>query len=207
VHELWKRSLLSDKGEAVSCGHLITSENATHFVAPLRDRRWYAIYTRSLHEKSVAEHFAVREIEHFYPSYRVVRRWKNRCTKTLDLPLFPGYVFVNIALSERLSVLNVPSVASIVSAGNTALPLKDSQIELLRAGLTYRNAEPHAYLNIGQRVRICQGPLEGMQGFVIRTDHKLRVVLSLDVIMKSVSVEVDEGDVEPIDPTSPLPMQ
>jgi transcription antitermination factor NusG len=176
----------------------MAAENTTPLVSSPHGRSWYAIYTRSSHEKSVADHLAMREIEHFFPSYRVVRRWKNRCNKTLDLPLFPGYIFVNIELSSRLAVLEVPSVVSIVSAGRTALPLADSQIELLRTGLTCRNAEPHPYLNIGQRVRICRGPLEGMEGFVIRKDHKLRVVLSLDVIMKSISVEVDGCDVEPI---------
>jgi transcription antitermination factor NusG len=139
------------------------------------------------------------------PHYRRVRRWKNRCTKTLDVPLFPGYVFVRIAPAERIRVLEVPSVISIVGRGREAVALPDSEIESLRAGLQLRCAEPHPHLIVGRRARIRGGPLSGMEGVVVRKNNNLRVVLTLDLIMQSVSVEVDGNELEPLSGAALLP--
>jgi transcription antitermination factor NusG len=164
--------------------------------APNLLRRWYAIYTRSSHERRVAEHFASREIESFLPQYRVSHRWKNGCTKTLQLALFPGYIFARIAPIERVRVLEVPSVVSIVGTGREPSPVADSDLETLRAGIAMRKAEPHPYLVVGQRVRICCGALAGMEGVVVRKKNSLRVVLTLELIMKSIAVEVDGDELE-----------
>jgi transcription antitermination factor NusG len=157
---------------------------------------WYAIYTRPSHEKRVAEYFGLREIECYLPSYRTARRWKNRCNVELELPLFPGYVFAHFGWNQRVRVLEVPSVVSIVGNGREALPLPNSEIESLRAGLGPRRAEPHPYLNIGERARILRGPLEGFEGIMVRRNNGLRVVLTLKQILKSVAVEVEECDLE-----------
>ncbi|MGB7554526.1 MAG: transcription termination/antitermination NusG family protein, partial [Candidatus Korobacteraceae bacterium] len=74
------------------------------------DRHWHAIYVRPSHEVQVAKRFSIREIESYLPQYQVEHRWKNRCTKKLDLPLFPGYIFAHISPGERVRVLEVPSV-------------------------------------------------------------------------------------------------
>ena len=157
---------------------------------------WYAIYTRPSHEKKVVEHLGLREIECYLPSYRVSRRWKNRCQVELELPLFPGYIFARFAWEQRVGVLEVPSVVSILGNGREALPLAPWEIESMRAGLSLRRAEPHPYLNVGERVRILRGALEGFEGVVQRRSNGLRVVLALQAIMKSFVVEVEESDLE-----------
>ena len=158
---------------------------------------WFAAYTNSHHEKRVASHFAERQIESFLPLYATRHRWKNRCEMNLELPLFPNYVFVHIDPRERVRVLEVPGVLSLVGFGRTLAPLPDFEIEALRSGLGQRKIEPHPYLVIGERVRIKCGPMTGMEGVLVRKKSNFRVVLALDVIMRSVAVEVDADDLEP----------
>ena len=159
---------------------------------------WYAVQTRARHEKQVSEQLRSRQVEAFLPLYHSQRRWRNRCRVCLELPLFPGYLFVRIGSHERLQVLQVPSVVSIVSNGRELLAVPDREIEGLRCGLALRNAEPHAYLPIGQRARIIAGPMSGLEGVVVRKKNGLRVVLTVELIMKSVAVEVDDDELEPV---------
>jgi transcription antitermination factor NusG len=187
----WKRRSLSEMLETQS------APVPSHEVSE-SPRKWYAVHTRPSREKRTADHFSYHGLENFMPHYRVVRRWKNRCTKTSDIPLFPSYLFVRIAPAERIRVLEVPSVISIVGRGREPLPLLDFEIESLRAGLHLRHAEPHPHLVVGQRARIRGGALAGMEGVVVRKSNSLRVVLTLDLIMQSVSVEVDGDELEPI---------
>ena len=158
---------------------------------------WFAAYTNSHHEKRVVSHFTERQIESFLPLYSTRHRWKNRCEMNLELPLFPNYVFVRIDPRERVGVLEVPGVLSLVGFGRTLAPLPDFEIEALRSGLGQRKIEPHPYLVIGERVRIKAGPMMGMEGVLVRKKNDFRVVLALDVIMQSVAVEVDADDLEP----------
>ena len=117
----------------------------------------------------------------------------------LQLPLFPGYVFVRLLLRERLKVLQVPGVARLISFNGQPAVLPDTEVEALRAGLATRlRAEPHPYLTVGRRVRVKRGPLAGVEGILIRKKNACRVVLSLDLIMQSASVEVDASDLEKI---------
>lgn len=160
--------------------------------------RWYAAYTSANHEKRVAEQFAARAIEHFLPSYASVRHWKDRRV-TLQLPLFPGYVFVYMELRNRLQVLQIPGVARLVGFGGMPTPLPQDEIETLRDGLAGGlRAEPHPYLNVGRRARIKQGPLAGLEGVLLRWKGNWRVVLSLDLIQRSVAVDVDAAMLEPV---------
>ena len=158
---------------------------------------WFAAYTNSHHEKRVVSHFGERQIESFLPLYAALHRWKNRCEVDLDLPLFPNYVFVHIDPRERVRVLEVPGVLSLVGFGRTLAPLSDFEIEALRACGGQRKIEPHPYLVIGERVRIKAGPMTGMEGVLVRKKTNFRVVLALDVIMQCVAVEVDADDLEP----------
>jgi transcription termination/antitermination protein NusG len=162
----------------------------------LHEHRWYAAYTRPHHEKKVVEHLQFRNVEVFCPLYRATRHWNNRCKVVIASPLFPGYVFVRIAANERLRVLELSSVVSIVSTQAGPTPLPDEQIERLRSGLQMVSAEPHPLLTSGTRVRICRGPLAGLSGIVVTTKNRFRVVLTLALIMKSVAVEVSVDDVE-----------
>jgi transcription antitermination factor NusG len=159
---------------------------------------WYALYTRPRHEKTVALQVEERRISCFLPLYRSVRRWKDR-RKELELALFPGYVFVRLALQDRLRVLQLPSAVCLVSFNGQPAPLPESEIEQLRQRLSRGGCvEPHPYLCVGRRVRVCGGPMQGLEGIIVRRKDRCRVVFSLDLIMRSMAVEVDESDVEPV---------
>jgi transcription antitermination factor NusG len=164
----------------------------------LREPNWYAVYTRHSHEKRAGDHFASRDIEFFLPSYRTMSHWRNRCKVEVERPLFPTYIFVRIAWREYVRILEVPSVISIVGNGRQPLPLPQAEIETLRSGLKLANAQPHPYLNVGERVRIKSGLLAGMEGVVLRMGNALRVVLTIEQIGKSIVVEVDQSDMEAI---------
>jgi transcription antitermination factor NusG len=138
-----------------------------------------------------------RRIHSFLPLYWSVRRWKDRRIQ-LDLPLFPGYVFVHMALGDRLQVLNC-LVVQLVSVGGKPAALPDAEIEALRNGLAGNlRAEPHPYLTVGRRVRIRAGSVAGLEGILLRRKQKFRVVLSIQLIQRSVDIEVDVADIEPV---------
>jgi transcription antitermination factor NusG len=159
---------------------------------------WYAAHTRANHEKLVAEQLGRRVVEHFLPLYHSVRKWADR-RKRLEIPLFPGYIFVRLPYRERLRVLEIPSVARLVGFNNLPTRLPDAEMEALRNGLTGPlRAVPHPYLKAGRRVCIIRGPLEGCQGILLRNRGDLRVVLSVDLIMRSVAVEVGAEDIVPV---------
>jgi len=172
---------------------LSTSSLADGFDRP----EWYAVYTNARHEKRVTEYLGGRLVECYLPSYKSVRRWQDR-RKEVELPLFPGYVFVRIAYRSRLQVLTAPGVVQIVSFDGKPAPIRDDEIETLRRGTSSTNLEPHPYLKVGRRVRVRSGPLSGMEGILIRRKDGFRLVLSIDLIMRSVAIEVDESDVEPV---------
>jgi transcription antitermination factor NusG len=160
--------------------------------------RWYAAYTSANHEKRVALQVAQRSVQHFLPVYESVRQWKDRRMK-LELPLFPGYVFVRLALRDRLRVLQVPGVARLVGFNGVPTSLPDDEIESLRLALAEGlRAEPHPYLKVGRRVRITRGPLAGREGLLKRWKGDLRVVLSIESIQRSISIEVDASSVMPV---------
>jgi len=169
----------------------------------LEDRasRWFAVYTAPRHEKRLGEHFGVRQIEYFLPLYRTLRRWKDGSRVTLELPLFPNYIFVRICRSQRVRVLEVPGVLWIAGCGREPAPLPDGEIEALRRGMVLSKIEPHSYLVVGERVRINAGPLVGMEGVLIRKKNSFRVVLTISMIMQSIAVELDIDDLEPAKPT------
>lgn len=167
------------------------------------ERRWYAVYTKPCHEKRVVKHLDVADIESFLPLYRTSRRWNNRCTVSLERPLFPNYLFVHIEPRERIRVLDLSGVLSIVGSARRPMPLPNDEIERLRSGLHLLHAQPHPVLTIGERVRVRGGPLEGMTGILAQKKNGFWVVLTVELIMKSVAVEVSTSDIEPISP-SPL---
>jgi len=179
-------------------GHAAVPPSAAAVSASFPEHRWYAVYTSANHEKRVADQLAPRAIEHFLPLYESVRRWKDRRVK-LQLPLFPGYVFVRLWLGERLKVLQVPGVVRLVGFAGGPAVLPDREIEALRASLGAQlQAEPHPYITVGRRVRVTRGPLAGVEGILIRKKNVLRVVVSLDLIARSAAVEVDAADIERI---------
>jgi len=164
----------------------------------LQTQQWVTVYTCANHEKTVAKSLDARCVEHFLPVYTSVARWKDRRVK-IDLPLFPGYMFVRLEVGERLRVLEVPGVVRLVGFNGQPHPVPDAEIECLRKGI--QNAlqfVPHPYLSVGSRVRVKRGPLEGSEGILVRKKNGYRVVLSLHLIARSAAVEIDATDVERI---------
>jgi transcription antitermination factor NusG len=203
---MWKSTLLSEDGEALSHGDEIFGSAASSTVsdlahlAPDSSFKWFAVYTTPRHEKAVARQFESRHIEAFLPLYTTPSRWKNSCRVRVDRPLFPSYLFVHIERRDCVRVLQVPGVLSIIGSGREPSALPNSDIESLRSSLLIRQFEPHQYLVAGEKVRIHSGSLTGMVGVLVRRKNSLRVVLTLDLIMQSVAVEVGTDEIEPLDP-------
>jgi transcription termination/antitermination protein NusG len=212
VGEGAKLYLLADKEQSDKDHRLMTravalqgdDSFALELPASYLREHWYAAYTCANHEKRVGCELKVREVEHFLPLYNSVRRWKDRRVH-VELPLFPGYVFVRLALRRRLEVLQIPSVVRLVGFNSLPTALPDDEIEALRKSLAQQQlrVEPHPYLTVGRRVRIKSGPLCGLEGIVVRRAGKVRVVLSVDLISRSFAADVDSADLEPLAQRAP----
>jgi transcription antitermination factor NusG len=180
--------------------NLSSSELPALPVSPVeyREENWYAAATSPRHEKFVALQMKGFGIECFLPTYKSLRRWKDR-RKELDLPLFPGYLFVHIALQNRLSVLRIPGVSQLVGTQGKPSPLPEHEIQALRNGLSSGvYAECVSWLKVGRKVCVQRGPLAGARGILVRKKQNCRIVISIDAIMRSVALEIDEADVQPI---------
>jgi transcription antitermination factor NusG len=161
-------------------------------------KRWYAVSVRPRYEKLSARHLEQQGVNCFLPVYRSVRRWKDR-RKELDMALFPGYVFVNLNPLNRLGVLRAPGVLRFVTFQGQPAAVPDSEILALESSMSAGlRPQPHPYLRQGRKVRVKRGPLVGAEGIMIRRKDRFRLVLSIDLIMRSVLFEVDEADVEPL---------
>jgi transcription antitermination factor NusG len=160
--------------------------------------RWYVAYTKARHEKKVAAHLEMKQVEVFLPLYRTTHMWNAR-RAVLQLPLFPGYVFVRTSLQDRLRVLDAPGLIQLVGSRGMPIPLTDAEVEQFRVCVSLGlNAEPVPYLQSGDVVRIVDGPFEGWKGRVIRSDGETRFVLSVDMIMRSVAVKIEASRLERI---------
>ena len=157
---------------------------------------WFAAYTTPRHEKSVARHLDVRNVEHFLPLRTMVRSWKNGCRVPVEFPVFPNYVFVRTGQRISPRLLEIPGLLSFVGPGRSAAQIPDIEIEWLRKELPLRKFEPHPYLTVGCKVRIVAGPLAGARGILVRKKSSLRVVLSVELIRQSLAVEVGADEVE-----------
>jgi transcription antitermination factor NusG len=161
------------------------------------DRRmWFAVYTKSHHEKSAARQLSHKGIDHYLPLYRSEHTWTHRRRVTLDLPLFPNYLFVRILQSERSRVLSTDGVVMLVDRGDVITPVPDAEIERLRAELHLRASEPRSDIAVGQKGRIVSGPLAGMEGVVLRQKGDLRLILTVPLINRFVAVEVNADEVK-----------
>jgi transcription antitermination factor NusG len=162
------------------------------------DKPWHAAYTCPRHEKYVAQQLVRRQIGSFLPMYSSVRRWKDR-RKRIDLPLFPGYVFVQMTERNRLDILRLPGVVQLVCFQGKPATIAPSEIEALRNGSSSSVViQPHPYLQEGRRVRIISGPMVGTEGIYVRRKQQTRLVISISLIQRSVAMEIGEADVEPI---------
>ncbi|HET6178204.1 MAG TPA: UpxY family transcription antiterminator [Candidatus Sulfotelmatobacter sp.] len=163
--------------------------------------RWYALRTRSRHEKMATHQLETRGIETWLPSVTRVHRWSDR-KKRVEVPLFSGYTFVRVAYAsneQRLRVLQTHGVVGFVGVQRTGIPIPDSQIEHLRTLLA--NDIPlkeHSFLRIGQRVRVRGGALDGVEGILTAQNGQRSLVISLDPIERSLSIRVEGYDVEAV---------
>jgi transcription antitermination factor NusG len=161
------------------------------------DYEWYAIWTRSRHEKLVREQLEQKHVDVFLPTITKWSRWKDR-KKKIDWPLFPGYVFARFDRLDRLPILKCDGVVTIV--GNEGLPTPIPEIEidsirtLIESELSY---DPCPLIKEGMMVEVRSGPLKGVVGRLVRKGAHARLVLSVDLIGQAVSVEVDAADVRP----------
>lgn len=158
-------------------------------------RHWFAIWTRSRHERAVCEQLDRRQVEAFLPTITKWSRWKDR-RKRVEWPLFPGYCFARFDPRERLPVLQTPGLVRIVSQFGEPAPIPDHEIEgirlLVESDLAY---DPCPLIREGSVVEVTHGPLRGVIGRLVRKQERARLVLSVDLIGQAVSVEVDAGDV------------
>ncbi|MFQ5839835.1 MAG: UpxY family transcription antiterminator [Candidatus Methylomirabilales bacterium] len=160
---------------------------------------WYALYTRPRHEKVVAGQLEGRRIEVFLPLREVLSRWKDR-RKLVELPLFPGYLFLHTELSRKRDIVSAKGAVRLVGFDGTPAPIPEEQVEAVRqVCLTKLLCDPYPYLNTGRPVRVTHGPLAGLTGILVKKKSKHRLILSVDVLQQSVAVEIDAASVEPYD--------
>jgi transcription antitermination factor NusG len=162
------------------------------------DRHWYAVFAVPQHEKSVVKHLDLRQIESFLPTYEAFRIWKNRQRMKIVLPLFPNYLFVHINYRERVKVLQSPGVLQIVGNHREHVSLADSEVEFLRSRCYEKQIEPYCNLVVGEKFRIKSGPMQGVQGTLVRGNSSMRFVLTVELINQHAAIEVDAKDLEPV---------
>jgi len=163
-------------------------------------RKWYAVHTRSRHEDAVRHRLESRAIETFLPK---MEAWSRRIDRRqrIQLPLFRGYLFVNVALDHPTwsDIVRTSGVVQVLGNSEGGIPVPESQIESVRTLLAGEILlTPHPYLQVGRRVRVINGPLSGCEGILLKKSHQgTRLVISVDIIRQAVSVEIDAADIEP----------
>jgi transcription antitermination factor NusG len=161
--------------------------------------QWYAVRTAAGREKIVSAQLQSKGFEDFLPQYKVRRQWSDR-KKELEQPLFPGYLFCRFDFSNRLPILITPGVKLIVGYGKVPAPVGDAEIESLRRAVASgAQAMPWPYLSIGQRVRVREGSLSGVEGILLQIKNSWRIVLSVELLRRSVAVELDRVAIAPVE--------
>jgi transcription antitermination factor NusG len=173
----------------------------SHIPVPLQAvsvPHWYAVYTYPRHEKVVREQLESQSVEAFLPTFVTESRWKDRRVRT-QTPVFPGYVFTRIRLVERSKVFNIPGVLRILSFNGVPAPIDDSEIDAVKLCLERGGVlKPHPFIEVGGRVRVRSGMLEGLEGLVTRCKNDRILILPIALINQSVAVEVDAELLEPL---------
>jgi transcription antitermination factor NusG len=159
---------------------------------------WHAIYTRHQHEHTISQILLNKGFEVFLPVYDCVRHWKDR-RKTISMPLFPCYLFVRGEMSRRQQILTTPGVHTILCTGESFAAIPAREIDAIRLAMEVQpNLEPHLFLTCGERVRVIRGSLSGVEGILLRKRGTHRLILSVEMLAQSASVEIDVSDVEPV---------
>ena len=159
---------------------------------------WFGLHTRSNQEKTTATVLSHKGYEHYLPTYKSKKRWSDRVVEK-DRPLFPGYVFCRFDPKVRLPILTTPGVISVVGFGNDPAPIDSAEIEAVQAVISSGlHAEPCAFLREGQRIRVTQGSLSGLEGLLVRKKSEWRMVVSVAMLQRSISVEIDREWIDAI---------
>lgn len=160
--------------------------------------RWYALRTKSRHEKLVRDRLAGQGLEPLLPTVKRLSQWKDR-KKEIEVPLFPGYCFVRFAWPDRRPVLQVAGVVDIVGSGHRPEPVTDEEIAALRTLMaSVLPYDAHPYLREGMTVEVVRGPLQGIRGILLRKDRRHRLVVGVRLIQQAAAVEIDVSDVAPV---------
>ena len=163
--------------------------------------KWFAVRVKPQAERTVSAMARYKGIEEFLPLYKARRRWSDRF-KWIELPLFPGYVFCRLAGESRLPILTIPGVLHFVGVGKIPVPIDDAEIAAIQAstqsGLV---AEPWPFLNVGERVRIQEGPLSGVEGILLEVKNKQRVIVSVSLLKRSMAIEIERHWARPLNHT------
>ena len=173
--------------------------------ATLGEVCWYAVSTRSRQEKVAASMLENLAIENFLPLAMERRQWSDR-KQVVNVPLFPGYLFVRIPLLRELQlrVLKVPGVVRFIGNQSGPQAIPDAEIDGVRTVLSHRiQCVPCPTPKVGDRVRISRGVLEGIEGTFVRSGSDTRLVISVEMIQQSIAIHVDSSDVEPAFRPSP----
>lgn len=160
---------------------------------------WFALRVKSRTEKVVSTIARNKGFEEFLPLYQSRRRWSDRF-KSIELPLFPGYVFCRLNPEFRLPLLTIPGVMSFVGMGKIPVPIDDAEIAAIQAAIgAGLSAEPYPFLEVGQKVRLAEGPLAGLEGLLVEVRKQQRVAVSVSLLKRSVAIEIDRHWVRPLD--------
>jgi len=160
---------------------------------------WVAVWTRARHEKFVRDQLAEKEVEVFLPLVTVPSQRKDR-RQSIELPVFPGYLFARIELSDGYAIKTTRGVVQILgSVPGVYTPVPDEQIVYVRTMVESQLAvDPHPYLKIGNVVRVRKGPLQGIEGILIEKRNHWRIVVSVDLLGKSIAAEVSADEIEAV---------
>jgi transcriptional antiterminator NusG len=161
---------------------------------------WFAVQTRPRHEKKVSAELQEKGVSAFLPLISSVRQWSDR-KRVVEMPLFPQYVFVRIAqtLQTRVSVLRTNGVTNFVGTRGLGVPIPDEQIERVQTVVTHGiPAAPHAFLNVGKRIRIRGGALDGLQGILTAVNGDQTLVVSVELIQRSIAIRIAGFSIEPV---------
>ena len=160
--------------------------------------RWYAVRTRSRHEKLVRDRLAGLGVEHLLPTVMRLSQWKDR-KKEVEAPLFSGYCFARFRWPDRLVVQTVSGVVEIIGGGQRPESIPDVEIDALKSLMASELPyDSHPYLREGMMVEVRRGPLEGVRGILLRKTKRHRLVISVHLIQQSASVEIDASDIVPV---------
>jgi transcription antitermination factor NusG len=161
-------------------------------------QKWYALQVRSRFEKVVSMHLQGKGYRDYLPLYKSRRRWSDR-VKEIEVPLFPGYVFCKFDVRDKLPILVIPGVMTVVSFGSGAISIPDHEIDgvqnIVNSGLMYG---PFPFMSSGTPVRVRYGPLRGLEGQVVEVKNTYQLIISITMLSRSVSVAIDRDNVTPL---------